>query len=54
MITPIIVEELKIVAPFTVALPEYKRTIFCVPILIGQKMLTDINYSTCYGTLLLV
>ena len=42
MITPIIAEALKLVSLFTVALPEY-RTTFSVPILIGQKMLTDIN-----------
>ena len=43
MIMPIIVEALKLVGPFTVALPEYRRTTCSVPILIDQKMLTDIN-----------
>ena len=43
MITPIIVETLKLVGPFTVILFKYRRTTFSVPVLIDQKMLTDIN-----------
>ena len=49
MITPIIVVSLKLVSPFTVALRLVSRTVFRVLILIDQKMLTDNNFSTCYG-----
>ena len=51
MITRIIVEALKLVGPFTVVLPKFSRTTFNVLIYIDQRMLTDINYSTGYGTI---
>ena len=54
MITPIIVVWLKLVSLFTVALPLFNTTISSILILIDQRMLTDSNYSTCYGTLSLV
>ena len=54
MITIIKAASLKLVVPFTVALPLFGSTIFSVLILIDQSMLTDTNNSTCGGTLFLV